>query len=243
MKFKDEIFSPYIFLIGFIIFCIIGLLGRYYFVEYFNPDISVYTLFYIILITLVFILGSKINIKINENLMIGLILFLIILFSFKRYNYYSIILLLLGLLIISMIKKDIFSKYYKQIFGIGVLLCILNIGIIGKIPLINPTIRESYLTPLFALGYSFILISNNFGLLKEKYPNKMIFPILSLFLFILYGFRTYIVILVISTMATFYLIGNKQKTILNNKIAIITSAFTKRYMYIKMFGFIFCAVF
>lgn len=213
MKFKDEIFSPYIFLIGFIIFCIIGLLGRYYFVEYFNPDISVYTLFYIILITLVFILGSKINIKINENLMIGLILFLIILFSFKRYNYYSIILLLLGLLIISMIKKDIFSKYYKQIFGIGVLLCILNIGIIGKIPLINPTIRESYLTPLFVLGYSFILISNNFGLLKEKYPNKMIFPILSLFLFILYGFRTYIVILVISTMATFYLIGNKQKTI------------------------------
>ena len=213
MKFKDEIFSPYIFLIGFIIFCIIGLLGRYYFVEYYSPSISIYTIFYIILISGAFIIGGKIKLNISENLSAAIILFLIVLFSFKRYGYYSILLSLLGLMILVMIKKNIFSKYFKHIFIIGLFLCISNIVIIGKLPLINPTIRESSLTPLFVLGYSFILISNNFGLLKEKYPTKIIFPIVSLVLFILYGFRTYMVLLIISSMATFYLTGNKQKTI------------------------------
>ncbi|NYT04603.1 MAG: hypothetical protein GKC00_07860, partial [Candidatus Methanofastidiosa archaeon] len=212
MKFKDELFSPYIFLIGFIIFCIIGLTGKNYFGEYYKSGISFYTVSYIFLIISAFIVGSKINLNIKENYLAGIILFLVVFFTFKRFGYYSIILSLLALMIIIMVKKNYFSIYYKEMYIIGLLLCFLNILILGKLPLLNPEIRELSLTPLFVLGYTFVLVSNNFGILKSKYPYYLIFPIVSLLLFILYGFRTYVILLIISTMITFYQVGNKQKT-------------------------------
>jgi len=213
LKFKDELFSPYIFLIGFIIFCIIGLIGRHYFTEYYSMGISHYTVIYIFLISVFFVIGSKFNLNIKENMLIVAILFLVLLFSFKRFGYFSIILAILALFITYMIKKNIFSRYYKEIYTTGIGLCILNVIIIGKLPLIAPELREISLTPLFVLGYSFVLISNNFGLLKEKYPFNLIFPVISLLLFTLYGFRTYIIILVLSSIVTLYLTGNKQKTV------------------------------
>lgn len=213
MKFKDELFSPYIFLIGFIIFFVIGIVGRFYFLEYFSSKISIYTLLYLLLISLSFIVGQKIKLNIQENLLIASIVFLITLFTFKRYSYFSILFSILGLLILYLLKKNIFIRYYIPIFIIGISICLINIIIIGKIPLINPSIRESSLTPLFVLGYTFLLISNNIGLIKEKYPKNIIFPVFSILLFTSYGFRTYIILLIISTMATLYLIGNKKKII------------------------------
>ena len=221
MKFKDELFSPYIFLIGFIIFCIIGLMGRYYFTEYYSIGISLYTAVYIFLISVFFVIGSKFNPNIKENMFTGAIVFLVLLFSFKRFGYFSIILAILALLILFMIKKNIFSRYYKDIYIVGIFFCILNIIITGKLPLIAPEVREISLTPLFVLGYSFILISNNFGLLKEKYPFNLIFPVISLFLFALYGFRTYIILLILSSIVTLYLTGNKQKTVYFGLIGLI----------------------
>ena len=213
MKFKDELFSPYIFLIGFIIFCLIGLMGKNYFSDYYKSGISFHTVSYILLISLAFIVGSKINLNIKENYLAGIILVLVVFFTFKRFEYYSIVLSLLALMILIMIKKNYFSIYYKEIYVLGLLLCFLNILILGKLPLLNPEIRELALTPLFVLGYSFVLVSNNFGILKSKYPYYLIFPILSLLLFVLYGFRTYIILIIISTMITFYQVGNKQKTL------------------------------
>jgi len=223
LKFKDELFSPYIFLIGFIIFCIIGLIGRPYFNEYYSSSISLYTIIYIFLISLVFVIGSKFNLNIKENILIGAIVFLVLLFSFKRFSYFSIILSILALLIIFMIKKNVFSTYYKEIYIVGITFCILNIVIIGKLPLITPEIRELSLTPLFVLGYSFVLISNNFGLLKQKYPLNLIFPLISLILFALYGFRTYILILIISSIVTLYLTGDKEKTVYFGLIGLIST--------------------
>lgn len=223
MKFKDELFSPYIFLIGFIIFCIIGLIGRPYFNEYYPNSVSLYTIIYIFLISLVFIIGSKFNLNTKENILIGVIVFLVLLFSFKRFSYFSIILSILALLIIFMIKKNVFSIYYKEIYIVGITFCILNIVIIGKLPLITPEIRELSLTPLFVLGYSFVLISNNFGLLKQKYPLNLIFPLISLILFALYGFRTYILILIISSIVTLYLTGDKEKTVYFGLIGLIST--------------------
>ncbi len=223
MKFKDELFSPYIFLIGFIIFCIIGLIGRPYFNEYYSSSISLYTIIYIFLISLVFIIGSKFNLNTKENILIGVIVFLVLLFSFKRFSYFSIILSILALLIIFMIKKNVFSIYYKEIYIVGITFCILNIVIIGKLPLITPEIRELSLSPLFVLGYSFVLISNNFGLLKQKYPLNLIFPLISLILFALYGFRTYILILIISSIVTLYLTGDKEKTVYFGLIGLIST--------------------
>ena len=175
--------------------------------------ISHYTVIYIFLISVFFVIGSKFNLNIKENMLIVAILFLVLLFSFKRFGYFSIILAILALFITYMIKKNIFSRYYKEIYTTGIGLCILNVIIIGKLPLIAPELREISLTPLFVLGYSFVLISNNFGLLKEKYPFNLIFPVISLLLFTLYGFRTYIIILVLSSIVTLYLTGNKQKTV------------------------------
>jgi hypothetical protein len=188
-------------------------MGKNYFVDYYKPGISFYTASYIFLIILAFIVGSKINLNIKENYLSGIILFLVVFFTFKRFGYYSIVLSFLALMIIIMVKKNYFSIYYKEIYVLGLLLCFLNILILGKLPLLNPEIRELALTPLFVLGYSFVLVSNNFGILKSKYPYYLIFPILSLSLFVLYGFRTYIILIIISTMITFYQLGNKQKTL------------------------------
>ncbi|KYC52992.1 MAG: hypothetical protein AMQ22_00470 [Candidatus Methanofastidiosum methylothiophilum] len=221
MKFKDELFSPYIFLIGFIIFCIIGLIGRLYFYEYYSFNISLYTLSYILLISVFFVIGSRFNPNIKENILAGAIVFLVLLFSFKRFGYFSIVLSILALLIIYMIKKNIFSRYYKEIYFMGSLFCIINLVIIAKVPLLVPETRELSLTPLFVLGYSFVLISNNFGLLKEKYPFNLIFPFISLILFALYGFRTYIVILILSSIVTLYLTDKKQKTVYFGLIGLI----------------------
>ena len=173
------------------------------------------------MISVVFVFGSRFNPYIKENILIGTIVFLVLLFSFKRFSYLSIILSILALLIIFMIKNNAFFKYYREIYIIGSLFCILNIIIIGKLPLLTPEIRESSLTPLFVLGYSFVLISNNFGLLKEKYPFNLIFPVISLILFALYGFRTYIILLILSSIATLYLTDNKQKTVYLGLIGLI----------------------
>ena len=221
MKFKDELFSPHIFLIGFIIFCVIGLVGRHYFTEYYSIGISLYTVVYIFLISVFFVIGSKFNPNIKETMLAGAIVFLVLLFSSKRFSYFSIMLAILALLILFMIKKNIFSRYYKEIYIVGVFFCILNIIITGKLPLIAPEVREISLTPLFVLGYSFVLISNNFGLLKEKYPFNLIFPVISLFLFVLYGFRTYIILLILSSIVTLYLTGNKQRTVYFGLIGLI----------------------
>ncbi|MDY1590807.1 MAG: hypothetical protein RBS85_01380 [Methanofastidiosum sp.] len=223
MKFKDELFSPYIFLIGFIIFCIIGLIGRHYFTEYFSIGVSLYTVIYIFLISVVFVISRKYNPNIKENILIGAIVFLVILFSFKRFNYFSIILSILALLILFMIKKNIFPRYYKETYILGSFFCIINLVIMGELPLIMPETRELSLTPLFVLGYSFVLISNNFGLLKEKYPFNLIFPVISLFLFSIYGFRTYIILLIFSSIVTLYLTDKKQKIVYFGLIGLIVT--------------------
>ncbi len=223
MKFKNEFFSPYIFLIGFIVFCIMGLMGKLYFKEYYLFEVSIYTIMYILIIVTAFIVGSKYYLNIQKNISMITIVFLVFLFSFKRFGYFSIILGILSLLILFFIDKNIFSEKYKGIYLLGLIICIANIFIIGKLPLINPDIRELALNPLFVLGYSFILISNSFGLLKEKSPYNIGYPAIALILFFLYGFRTYILILIISSIVTLYLTDDKQKTIYFGAIGLIVT--------------------
>lgn len=223
MKFKDELFSPYIFLIGFIIFCIIGLMGKLYFKEYYFFEISIYTILYILTIVAAFILGSKYYLNIQKNILILIIMFLVFLFSFKRFGHYSIILGIMSLIIVYLINKNIFSEKYRYIYIFGVVICMVNIFIIGKIPLINPEIRELTLNPLFVLGYSFILISNNFGLQKEKSPYKFFYPTIALVLFFLYGFRTYILLLIFCSIITLYLTDDKKKMIYFGAIGFIVT--------------------
>lgn len=211
MKFKEEVFSPYIFFIGFILFCTLGLIGKNYFKELYVPGISRYTIFYIFLISSAFIIGSKLNFNVSEHFLVGIIFFLVVLFTYKRFSFYSIALSLLSLIILFMIKKNYFSKYYKRIYLLGVGLCLANIIYLGKLPLFNPLIRESALNPIFVLGYSLVFISSNFGVQRNRYPVNILLPSISLFIFILYGFRTYIIISILSTIITFYMIDIRHK--------------------------------
>ncbi|MCD6127732.1 MAG: hypothetical protein J7J21_05110, partial [Methanomicrobia archaeon] len=94
-----------------------------------------------------------------------------------------------------------FKKYSNLFYLLGMALLISNLIYIKDIPLFNPDVKRKALTIIFVCGYSLFYIGFNFQTLKKFKPELFI---LGFFVLFLYGYRTYILILILSTIIVLY---------------------------------------
>lgn len=189
-----DFFNPNIFIFTYIFFVFTGLIFKTRYLDY---SLNPLMFFYIFCGLFCFYIGTKINLKIKKEYILFIILVLLFYYSFILYSYYAF---LIVAPVFFILKLD-FKKYSKLFYFLGVALLIINFIYIRDVPLFNPDLRRKALTVIFVCGYSLLYIGFNFQTLKKFSPKLFI---LAFFILFLYGYRTYILILILSTAIILY---------------------------------------
>ncbi|MCK4247079.1 MAG: oligosaccharide repeat unit polymerase [Methanomicrobia archaeon] len=189
-----DFFSPNIFVVTYIIFIGISLIFK---TEYVDYSLNPLLFFYVAYGLFCFYVGTKINLKIKKEYVLFIILVLLFYYSFRVYSYLAFLIVPPLFLILQL---D-FKKYSQLFYFLGVTLLVINFIYIRDIPLFNPDVKRNALTIMFVCGYSLLYIGFNFQTLKKFSPLLFILAFLILFL---YGYRSYILILILSTIIILY---------------------------------------
>ena len=107
-------------------------------------------------------------------------------------------------------KLDLFEKYSKNeliIIGfvaLGILLQIINIALLGGIPLFSATLKAKAATKIWLLSYIIFLPSINILLAGYNRQSHYILLLIGLVLFVLTGYRTTPIAIMLSALITLY---------------------------------------
>ena len=189
-----DLFSPSIFIFVYISFIFVGLFFKE---EYITYNLNFMMIFYVLFGLSCFYIGTKINLKVNKIYILIMIFILLFYYSFVLYSYLAF---LIVPVLFFVLRLD-FKKYSNLFYLLGMVLLISNLIYIKDIPLFNPDVKRKALTIIFVCGYSLFYIGFNFQTLKKFKPELFI---LGFFVLFLYGYRTYILILILSTIIVLY---------------------------------------
>ena len=107
-------------------------------------------------------------------------------------------------------KLDLFEKYSKNeliIMGfvaLGILLQIINIALLGGIPLFSATLKAKAATKIWLLSYIIFLPSINILLAGYNRQSHYILLLIGLVIFVLTGYRTTPIAIMLSALITLY---------------------------------------
>lgn len=107
-------------------------------------------------------------------------------------------------------KLDLFEKYSKNeliIIGfvaLGILLQIINIALLGGIPLFSATLKAKAATKIWLLSYIIFLPSINILLARYNRQSHYMLLFIGLVLFVLTGYRTTPIAIMLSALITLY---------------------------------------
>ena len=111
-------------------------------------------------------------------------------------------------------KLDLFEKYSKNeliIIGfvaLGILLQIINIALLGGIPLFSATLKAKAATKIWLLSYIIFLPSINILLARYNRQSHYMLLFIGLVLFVLTGYRTTPIAIMLSALITLYYTGD-----------------------------------
>ncbi len=189
----DDIFHPNIFILAYVLFIIVGVITRGY-TEY-TPHVLLF--FYVAYGMLCFYIGTRITVYIKREYILLITAIVLGYYSFMLYSYTAFLIIPV---LLALMQLD-FKKYSKKFYFAGITLLLLNFIYIRDIPLLNPDVKREALTIVFACGYALLYIGIAF--LTAKKFNLPYFIAAFVVLFF-YGYRTYLLILVISTAVVLY---------------------------------------
>ena len=185
-----DLFHPLILVVMVILFLIIAMPMWYFYRELPSPNLDLYL--YIGLGLLFFIFGIylsnyilKKNFKIDTDL------------SFKE--------------ILSAEKLSLSDSYSKNelilvgLVSFGILLQIINIALLGGIPLFSATLKAKAATKIWLISYIIFLPSINVLLAKYNRKSHYLLLFIGLVLFALTGYRTTPIAIMLSALITLYL--------------------------------------
>lgn len=177
---KFDLFHPLIIVVMVILFLAIAMPMWYYYGELPSPNLDLYL--YIGLGLLFFIFGIYIANK--------------FLSGEKSYSNTQ--------------KRSLFDSYSKDeliivfIVLIGILLQIINIALLGGIPLFSATLKAQAASKIWLLSYMIFLPSINVLIAKYNRKSHYILLLVGLFLFVLTGYRTTPIAIMLSALITIY---------------------------------------
>ena len=187
-----DIFHPYILIIAILLFIIISLPIVYFSNELPRP--SLYLYLYILMGILFFILGC---------------LFPKILAKFSK-KFKNKLIAIKSVKVSKIDKTPLISNYSPKeliITGIvilGILFQIINLSYLGGIPLFSGTLKAQAATKLWLFSYIFFIIGINLLLANHDRKTNYVLLIIGLFLFVLTGYRTTPIAILLSVFITLY---------------------------------------
>ncbi len=184
-----DLFHPLILVVMVILFLIIAMPMWYFYCELPSPNLDLYI--YIGLGLLFFIFGIYLsNYILKENFKIDTDL------SFKKI-----------LLTEKLSLSDSYSKNELILVGLvslGILLQIINIALLGGIPLFSATLKAKAATKIWLISYIIFLPAINVLLAKYNRKSHYILLGIGLVLFALTGYRTTPIAIMLSALITLY---------------------------------------
>ena len=184
-----DLFHPLIVVVMTILFLIIAMPMWYFYRELPTPNLDLYL--YIGLGLLFFIFGICLsNCILKKNFKIDTVL------SFKK--------------ILSAEKLSLFDTYSKNelilvgLVSLGILLQIINIALLGGIPLFSATLKAKAATKIWLISYIIFLPSINVLLARYNRKSHYLLLVIGLVLFALTGYRTTPIAIMLSALITLY---------------------------------------
>ncbi|MHC1604650.1 MAG: hypothetical protein ACXQTP_01580 [Candidatus Methanofastidiosia archaeon] len=191
---NKNLLSPKTFVFLYAVFIFTGIVSNYV-MDDLGYAFSWVFFFYVCAGMLFFLIGTRFEIKISPRFLFPVFLFLSILFSFKEVEYLSFA----GVVFLYIIyaKLDLVTRKGEMAVVVGLIILLLNLFYVGFIPLFSPELRYTAQNIYFVFGYSLVFIGVNF-LFLEKKSVLLLCTILSFCMLLFYGYRTYLIILVLS---------------------------------------------
>lgn len=184
---KFDLFHPLILVFMVILFIIIAMPMWYFYGKLPSPNIDLYL--YIAVGLLFFIIGICLGKHLLEN----------------RFNLFDA-----DSSLENPHKLGFIQNYSKNelilvgIVSLGILLQIINIALLGGIPLFSATLKAKAATKIWLLSYIIFLPSINILLAKYNRSSHYLLLILGLLLFALTGYRTTPIAIMLSALITLY---------------------------------------
>lgn len=184
---KFDLFHPLILVFMVILFIIIAMPMWYFYGKLPSPNIDLYL--YIAVGLLFFIIGICLGKHLLEN-------------KFNLFDADSSL--------ENPHKLGLFQNYSKNelilvgIVSLGIILQIINIALLGGIPLFSATLKAKAATKIWLLSYIIFLPSINILLAKYNRSSHYLLLILGLLLFALTGYRTTPIAIMLSALITLY---------------------------------------
>lgn len=184
---KFDLFHPLILVFMVILFIIIAMPMWYFYGKLPSPNIDLYL--YIAVGLLFFIIGIFLSKHLLEN-------------KFNLFDADSSL--------ENPHKLGLFQNYSKNelilvgIVSLGIILQIINIALLGGIPLFSATLKAKAATKIWLLSYIIFLPSINILLAKYNRSSHYLLLILGLLLFALTGYRTTPIAIMLSALITLY---------------------------------------
>lgn len=184
---KFDLFHPLILVFMVILFIIIAMPMWYFYGKLPSPNIDLYL--YIAVGLLFFIIGICLGKHLLEN-------------KFNLFDADSSL--------ENPHKLGLFQNYSKNelilvgIVSLGIILQIINIALLGGIPLFSATLKAKAATKIWLISYIIFLPSINILLAKYNRSSHYLLLILGLLLFALTGYRTTPIAIMLSALITLY---------------------------------------
>ena len=202
-----KLVSPYIFVVGYICYVIIGIFSFPLVKDSFTIHFS--TFFFIGVGLGLYILGCQFTLPEKKNFYFVLIAGVIAFYGFREYGIMGLVVPVAGISALLVIERAGSATNQARVGLSFLLLGVLILAaqlIIGGVPIVDSVVRKASVTPLFIFGYSFLFLGLTF--MAQPYSTKwvVIAAVGSLGLLSLFTFRVYILELVIAVFVSLYML-------------------------------------
>jgi len=195
MKLKTEdLVRPDIFIVLFLLFILVGILSNHL-MEDLGHEVSIYLPIFTFLGLAFYFIGGRYVIDVSPNVLLPLFVLFAFLMSYREFGLYSIPIVAVIVLIYH--YWDLIEVHCEKISLVGLALILINLGIVGVLPLLEVGLRFESQTVVLLFGYSLSLLGINYLYFRDP-KRGVIYAVVVFASMMLYGFRSYLIVLVLS---------------------------------------------
>jgi len=203
----EDLVRPNAFLVFFSLFLVVGIISNKL-MEDLGHGFSIYFFFYSALAVVFFAIGSRFTIDVPSRYISIIFILYGIAMSFGEYGAYSIPIIIIIYAIY--VKWGLIERYCGIISVIGALFLTVNLVMVGALPAIETGIRFESQTVLMLFGYAFCLLGVNY-LFHADQRKGIVMGSMVFIIVLLYGFRSYLLVFLLSLGTQSILKGNTRK--------------------------------
>lgn len=186
----EDLVRPRMFTVFFGLFIILGVASNFL-MDDLGHGFSGYFLLYVALSLFLYYLGTRFVLRVPNRILVPIFVAVALAMSLREFGLYAVAMVAIILLI--SLKWEILMERCELVSLLGVALVLLNLLLLGVLPISEAGARFGSQTALMLFGYAFSIIGINFLFYKDPRKGLMLGAIVFIAM-ALYGFRSYLLI-------------------------------------------------